>query len=277
MRFYSLSQVSSQEKNNILSKHREIYNGYKTVHTPVNDHQPLFIQDFANDKNGITVNNVGNVSQYNNKIYMNEDLPKGFPKIVKANPEVEEGLYDIQDIDPDEKGDYVEEDHTDFYEPMQSAFEEDLDEIEGPLYSEVEPAYNFKSKGPMSELDEYYFGDKIEDDDDNFDFESPWCSNCDGDGCEECDGSGMKRNSSFGTSDDEKSTTFSRMKRGQEPEDIDWEDIHKDREDIFTKLKKGKGDVEDAEWEDLDDELKESFFNQKRKINEMFKRTFKYN
>jgi len=33
------------------------------------------------------------------------------------------------------------------------------------------------------------------DDDDDFEFESPFCKSCEGTGCEECDGSGMKRNS----------------------------------------------------------------------------------
>jgi hypothetical protein len=35
----------------------------------------------------------------------------------------------------------------------------------------------------------------VDDEDDDFGFESPFCTSCEGTGCEECEGSGMKRNS----------------------------------------------------------------------------------
>lgn len=59
--------VSDAERENILSKHREVYNGYQTLNpNPVSNNQPLYTQDFANDKQGLVVNNKGEVKAYTN-------------------------------------------------------------------------------------------------------------------------------------------------------------------------------------------------------------------
>lgn len=58
-------KMNQEEKNNILDQHKSIYNGFKTNYG-MNSEQPLFVQDFANDKNGVTVSNKGNVSGYKN-------------------------------------------------------------------------------------------------------------------------------------------------------------------------------------------------------------------
>ena len=46
-------------------QHKEIYDGYVTQYANTNE-QPLYVQDLANDKNGITVNNRGEVGTYRN-------------------------------------------------------------------------------------------------------------------------------------------------------------------------------------------------------------------
>ena len=59
--------ISDQERQNILDKHKEVYNGYQTLNpSPVSNNQPLYTQDLANDKNGLTVNNKGEVTRYKN-------------------------------------------------------------------------------------------------------------------------------------------------------------------------------------------------------------------
>jgi len=327
MRLYNTGQISNSEKSDILSKHREVYNGYKTMQPKVSNEQPLYVQDFANDKEGITVNGSGEVSSYSNKIYMKESevemdeldihhLEKGkrykykspsfedeieyddeisYPQgggkhysfkgdkaghlmgsshienFVSHKDDTDEGIYDIEDLQKGEEFDYVkgggnlEEDDTELYEPMTSAFDDELDEVTGPspLYSEVDfPAYDFKSKGPNFAphgVKEQFFEDEFSDEDYDFGFESSFCPNCQGSGCEECDGSGMKRNSIVGDRD----TAFSRMRRGKgDIEDIDFEDITDDRETAISRMRRGKGDIEDIEWEDitegLDEEVKES-------------------
>lgn len=57
--------ITNEERNNILDKHKEIYDGYVTQYAKPNE-QALYTQDFANDKNGITVNNKGEVGEYRN-------------------------------------------------------------------------------------------------------------------------------------------------------------------------------------------------------------------
>lgn len=57
--------ITNEERENILDKHKEVYDGYVTNYVKPNV-QPLYTQDFANDKNGITLNNKGEVGVYRN-------------------------------------------------------------------------------------------------------------------------------------------------------------------------------------------------------------------
>jgi hypothetical protein len=57
--------MTNEERTNILDQHKEIYDGYVTQYANTNE-QPLYVQDLANDKNGITVNNRGEVGEYRN-------------------------------------------------------------------------------------------------------------------------------------------------------------------------------------------------------------------
>lgn len=57
--------ITKEERENILDKHKLVYDGYATKNS-VNNEQPLYVQDFANDKNGITINNKGDVTEYKN-------------------------------------------------------------------------------------------------------------------------------------------------------------------------------------------------------------------
>jgi hypothetical protein len=85
--------VSNEERENILNRHKEVYNGYKTLNpNPVENEQPLYIQDFANDKNGMVVNNKGEVKAYTN-MGINESKSK-----------VDEFFYfDLEDEETKEK------------------------------------------------------------------------------------------------------------------------------------------------------------------------------
>jgi len=57
--------VTKEERENILDKHKTVYDGYVTQYGQSNT-TPLTVQDLANDKKGITVNNKGEVSEYKN-------------------------------------------------------------------------------------------------------------------------------------------------------------------------------------------------------------------
>lgn len=58
-------KMTNEERNNILDQHKEVYDGYVTQYAQSNE-QPLYTQDFANDKEGLTVNNKGVVTSYKN-------------------------------------------------------------------------------------------------------------------------------------------------------------------------------------------------------------------
>ena len=64
--YFSASKMTSEEKENILSQHRSIYNGYRTMQPEIKNEQPLYVQDFAKDKDGMVVNNKGEIKKYTN-------------------------------------------------------------------------------------------------------------------------------------------------------------------------------------------------------------------
>lgn len=57
--------VTKEERENILDQHKHVYDGFVTNYV-ANNEMPLFVQDFANDKNGVTVNNKGEIKNYTN-------------------------------------------------------------------------------------------------------------------------------------------------------------------------------------------------------------------
>jgi len=58
--------ISEEEKNSIKDKHRKPYDGYVTRGFDTPKEQILNVEDLAQDKGGITVNNKGDVTEYKN-------------------------------------------------------------------------------------------------------------------------------------------------------------------------------------------------------------------
>jgi hypothetical protein len=58
--------ISEKEKNSIKDKHRKPYDGYVTRGFDTPKEQMLNVEDLAQDKGGITVNNKGDVTEYKN-------------------------------------------------------------------------------------------------------------------------------------------------------------------------------------------------------------------
>jgi hypothetical protein len=113
-------KITKEERENILDKHKSLYNGYATNQTTSNL-TPLYTQDLANDKEGITINGKGEVGKYNNKIYMKESknvceqCGSSMTEDVceqcgssMSEYEMEEGIYDVEDLGSAEF-DYTEE------------------------------------------------------------------------------------------------------------------------------------------------------------------------
>jgi hypothetical protein len=63
MRAYFLN-ISEEERKSIQEKQRSLYDGYKTMAPKIASETPLTVEDLALDKEGITVNNKGEVTGY---------------------------------------------------------------------------------------------------------------------------------------------------------------------------------------------------------------------
>ena len=72
---YGIGQLSAAEKSDILDQHRSLYNGYQTMQPQVSNTQPLYVYDPAGDKEGLVVNNKGEVKKYTN-FGINEQVEK---------------------------------------------------------------------------------------------------------------------------------------------------------------------------------------------------------
>ena len=126
--YFGLGQLSATEKQDILDQHKSLYNGYQTMQPQVSNTQPLYVYDFAGDKDGMVVNNKGEVKRYTN-MGINEQYEKAgvceqcggtMREDVceqcggKMEGEVEEGvgklddIYDEEDLNPSAGFDYIE-------------------------------------------------------------------------------------------------------------------------------------------------------------------------
>lgn len=56
--------VSNQERQNILDQHKHVYDGLQTIGYDMKNPRDLYVQDFANDKKGITLNNQGTLKPF---------------------------------------------------------------------------------------------------------------------------------------------------------------------------------------------------------------------
>jgi hypothetical protein len=58
--------MNREEKENILDQHKHLYDGYVTKYNQESNQYPLYVQDLANDKNGISLKNDGTIGNYTN-------------------------------------------------------------------------------------------------------------------------------------------------------------------------------------------------------------------
>jgi len=141
--------MTPEERESILDKHKHVYNGYQTLQANIPNPQPLYVQDYANDKEGITVSNKGKVMSYRNQninesiqegnmceqcgSMMNEGetceqcesryesikegemceqcggtMSEGKCKVCSKYKKYDVDIYDVEDLNPKNKFDYVE-------------------------------------------------------------------------------------------------------------------------------------------------------------------------
>jgi len=133
-------KMTNEEKSNILDQHKEVYDGYVTQYAQSNE-QPLYTQDFANDKEGLTVNNKGVVTAYKN-MNINEMKHDG-----KST-----GLFSDE-----------EEEYNEGYISAGTAYEpeESFEEVEEQLDMIGDGEYDLPN-GTVDIDDEYGFNDDFE-------------------------------------------------------------------------------------------------------------------
>ena len=99
-------KMTNEERNNILDQHKTIYDGYVTEYAQGENKQPLYVQDFANDKGGITVNNKGEVKPYGN-VGINESIDGRLDMIGDGDDDLRNGTVDFSSIDNREDDSYI--------------------------------------------------------------------------------------------------------------------------------------------------------------------------
>lgn len=147
-------KMTKEEKENILDKHKHVYDGYVTEYVKPNQ-TPLYVQDFANDKEGVTVNNKGEVTTYKNMNINESDAFTGAVYLPEPTFEEEQEEYIsvgapldmIGDGDDDlEHGTFEDEDNTYWDDMDEYDDEEVIDDIFSDEEFDEETKEEIKSK-----------------------------------------------------------------------------------------------------------------------------------
>lgn len=254
MKLWSIGQISPSEKSDIMGLHKKIYDGYQTMQSKMSDNIPLYIQDFANDKEGLVVNNKGDVKAYTNF---------GINEMSETKEVCDEcGSMEMEEYET------CNECGSDMYE------EESCNECGGALYEGVCSECGYKSGNvmEMEETDENIYKERDLNNKNHFEYisqkeskeydefmeydvmESAWEDDID-----EVDVSGSQG-------------IYGSMKKPYvhpfEGPDGPYQTFS--NESDISDL--DEEEFEDDEWEKLDEELYESFMVQKKNINEMMHR-----
>lgn len=88
-------KMSKDERNNILDQHKHVYDGYVTKYNQESNQYPLYVQDLANDKNGITLTNKGEVKNYTNHRVNESSLDR----IADGPMDLKNGTVDLDSLD----------------------------------------------------------------------------------------------------------------------------------------------------------------------------------
>lgn len=164
-------KMTNEERTNILDQHKTIYDGYVTEYAQGENKQPLYVQDFANDKGGITVNNKGEVKPYTN-MGINESIDGRLDMIGDGDDDLRNGTVDFSNIDNDEDDSYISlGTMSDDFEP-EDVYSDREDE-DGSRYERRKRFFDDEDK--ESEWDEESFDIELDEVDDTIlDLKPEW-------------------------------------------------------------------------------------------------------
>ena len=139
-------RMSKDEKNNILDQHKHLYDGYVTKYNQESNQTPIYVQDLANDKMGVTLDNKGNVKNYTN-FRVNESP---LDRIADGPMDLKNGTIDVDSVIS------TDEDNTEFmHDVLPSPNEDEFDyETFGKFSDEME-ANKDRFEFDIDELEDY--------------------------------------------------------------------------------------------------------------------------
>jgi hypothetical protein len=294
---YGLGQLSAAEKSDILDQHRSLYNGYQTMQPQVSNTQPLYVYDPAGDKDGLVVNNKGEVKKYTNfgineqveeksmceqcggQMTEGECMECGYGQMEEETGHLDD-IYKEKDLNLSHGDfDYVEGGGNDYgtFEGMHKNLYKEDDVIDDDGFEDMELS--------TDELDEQ--GGNADDMDTDsvepaYDFES----NGPGDvyPVNEYDDEEVeyeKMESAFSDEIDEVDVSGSQGIYGDMDPAYDFDSDGPGSAGPYQRFSynedEDEDDSEDDEWSEIDVDMMEDFTSQKNKISEMFNRMNRYN
>ena len=134
-------KMNREEKDNILDQHKQLYDGYSTHYNQESNMTPLWVQDFANDKAGITVNNKGVVKPYTN-MGINESHT-GLDMIGDGPNDLENGTVNLDSSEYISLGRDMNLNKNEFDYDINGLFDDDDDNDDDNYYNDDEVSNSY--------------------------------------------------------------------------------------------------------------------------------------
>jgi hypothetical protein len=169
-------KMTNEERTNILDQHKTIYDGYVTEYAQGENKQPLYVQDFANDKGGITVNNKGEVKPYTN-MGINESIDSRLDMIGDGDDDLRNGTVDFSSIDNDNDDSYISlgtmlgdnkiDDEFMGHGKGEESFEIEIDEVDDTIL-DLKPEWSDEEEEIVNDIYEDSFDEVDEEEKEGF-------------------------------------------------------------------------------------------------------------
>jgi len=169
-------KMTNEERTNILDQHKTIYDGYVTEYAQGENKQPLYVQDFANDKGGITVNNKGEVKPYTN-LGINESIDSRLDMIGDGDDDLRNGTVDFSSIDNDNDDSYISlgtmldnneiDDEFMGHGKGEESFEIEIDEVDDTIL-DLKPEWSDEEEEIVNDIYEDSFDEVDEEEKEGF-------------------------------------------------------------------------------------------------------------